>query len=173
MKPDANIAKIQNDKRMRQHISQARGVNTSPEERNRQIEVEEKSTLDEAIKMTEISSDAIVPTLLDRLFGSPWQKGEYSICRCNVYFLYFTGRFESNKLSTAESVNIINLSHEEYENKLKQLLRTNQLNAFHNVQNTIQSVTSGVIFTLLTRWGFIGFLTSTNPSFSLLKNQSL
>ena len=132
MKPDANIAKIQNDKRMRQQISQARGVNTSPEERNRQIEAEEKRTLDEAIKMTEISSDAIVSTLLDRLFGSPRQKGEYSICRCNVYFLYFTGRFESNKLSTAESVNIINLSHEEYENKLKQLLRTNQINAFHN-----------------------------------------
>jgi hypothetical protein len=132
MKPEANIAKKQNDKRMLQHISQARGVNTSPEERNRQIEAEAKRTLDEAIKMTEISSDAIVSTLLDRLFGSPRQKSEYSICRCNVYFLYFTGRFESNKLSTAESVNIINLSQKEYENKLKQLIETNQLDAFHN-----------------------------------------
>ena len=132
MKPDANIAKIQNDKRMRQHISQARGVNTSPEERNRQIEANEKRTLDEALKMAEISSNVIVSILLDRLFGSPRQKGEYSICRCNVYFLYFTGRFESTKLSTAESVNIINMSQEEYENKLKQLLKTNQLNAFLN-----------------------------------------
>lgn len=132
MKPDANIAKIQNDKRMRQHISQARGNITSPEERNRQIEAEEKRTLDEALKMTEISSDVIASALLDRLFGSPRQKGEYSICRCNVYFLYFTGRFESTKLSTAESVNIINLSQEEYENRLIQLLKTNQLNAFLN-----------------------------------------
>ena len=132
MKPDANIAKIQHDKRMRQHISQARGVNTSPEERNRQIEADEKRTLDDALKMTEISSNIIVPILLDRLFGSPRQKGEYSICRCNVYFLYFTGRFESTKLSTAESVNIINLSLEGYENKLKQLIKTNQINAFLN-----------------------------------------
>lgn len=132
MKHDANIAKIQNDKRMRQHRSQARGNTTSPEERNRQIEAEEKRTLDEALKMTEISSDVIVSTLLDRLFGSPRQKGEYSICRCNVYFLYFTGRFESTKLSTAESVNIINLNQEEYKNKLIQLLKTNQLNAFLN-----------------------------------------
>lgn len=132
MKPDANIAKIQHDKRMRQHISQARGINTSPEERNRQIEADEKRTLDDALKMTEISSNIIVPILLDRLFGSPRQKGEYSICRCNVYFLYFTGRFESTKLSTAESVNIINLSLEGYENKLKQLIKTNQINAFLN-----------------------------------------
>lgn len=132
MKPDANIVKIQNDKRMQQHISHTRGINHSPEERNRQFEVEEKRTLDEAIKMTEISSDVIVSTLLDRLFGSPRQKDENSICRCNAYFLYFTGRFESNKLSTAESVNIINLSQEEYENKLEQLHKTNQLNAFLN-----------------------------------------
>ena len=132
MKPDANIAKIQHDKWMRQHMSQARGEKTPPEERKRQIEADEKRTLDEALKMTEISSNIIVPILLDRLFGSPRQKGEYSICRCNVYFLYFTGRFESTKLSTAESVNIINLSLEDYENKLKQLIKTNQINAFLN-----------------------------------------
>ena len=132
LKPEANIAKFQNDKRMRQHISQTRGNITSSEERNRQIEAEEKRTLDEALKMTEISPDIIVSALLDRLFGSPRQKGEYSICRCNVYFLYFTGLFESTKLSTAESVNIINLSLEEYENKLIQLLKTNQFNAFFN-----------------------------------------
>lgn len=117
---------------MRHHILQAQGANNSPEERNRQLEAEEKLTLDEALKMTEISSTVIVSILLDRLFGSPWQKSEYSICRCNVYFLYYTGRFESTKLSTAESVNIISLSQEEYENKLIQLLKNNQSNSFFN-----------------------------------------
>lgn len=129
MKPDANIAKIQKDKRMR-HISQARGNITSPEELNRQRDAEEKRTLDEALKMTEISSDIIVSALLDRLFGNPRPKGVFSICRSNVYFLYFTGCFESTKLSTAESVYIINMSQEEYENKLNQLLKTNHLNSF-------------------------------------------
>lgn len=132
IKPDANIAKIQHDKWMRQHISQTRSSITTPEERNRQIEAEEKRTLDEALEMNKITSDIIVSTLLDRLFGSPRQKCDNSICRSNVYFLYFTGQFESTKLSTAESVNIISLSQEEYENKLKQLLKTNQFNAFLN-----------------------------------------
>lgn len=132
IKPDANIAKIQHDKWMRQHVSQTRSSITSTEERNRKIEIEEKRTLDEALEMTKITSDIIVSALLDRLFGSPRQKGVNSICRSNAYFLYFTGRFESTKLSTAESVNIISLMQEEYENKLKQLLKTNQLNSFLN-----------------------------------------
>lgn len=87
-------------------------------------------TLDTAIKKTEVTTDQIIFYLLDILFGDLTKRDERSICRCNVYFIYFSGKVESCKLTTAQVIDILKMSTSDYDTYLDQLFHEGKSNAF-------------------------------------------
>ena len=130
LKDDFNIEKIQHTKEMQQRMEAVKHHLPSPEERKRQQAEAEKLTLDDAIRLTEVSLNKITAVILDHLFGNIDNKDERSICRCNVYFLYFSGKVESTKLTTAESIDILKMCQSTYENTLNSLFQSNKADAF-------------------------------------------
>ena len=90
----------------------------------------EELTLDKAIKQTEVTRDQIVFYLLDHLFGGTTNKDTRSICRCNSYFIYFSGRMESNKLTTAQTIDILQMNMDDYVKCLELLFKEGKSNAF-------------------------------------------
>ena len=87
-------------------------------------------TLDTAIQKTQVTTDQIVFYLLDILFGDLTKRDERSICRCNVYFVYFSGKVESNKLTTAQVIDILKMNSSAYDSYLDQLFREGKATAF-------------------------------------------
>ena len=130
LKDDFNIEKIQRNKMISQHMDKRNRQSLSSEERKRQQTELEKLTLDDAIRLTEINRDRMVVTILDHLFGNVDRRDERSICRCNVYFLYFSGKIESTKLTTAESISIIKQDQSSYEKTLDTIFKLNKADAF-------------------------------------------
>lgn len=130
LKDDFNIEKIHRNKIILQHMKSESRDLPSPEERKRRQAEAEKLTLDDAVRLTETSRDKMVAVILDHLFGSVDNRDERSICRCNVYFLYFSGKVESTKLTTAESIDILKMSQSTYENTLNSLFLSNKADAF-------------------------------------------
>ena len=131
LKDDFNIEKIQRHKKFQQNINGKNGQLSSEERKNKQIEAE-KLTLDDVMKLTEYTRNQMVTVILDYLFGNLERKDEHSICRCNVYFLYFSGKIETNKLTTAESVAILKMKQKDYEKTICALFDSNKANAFSN-----------------------------------------
>ena len=130
LKDDFNIEKIQRNKEIFQHMDATRENMPSLEERKKQQSEIEELTLDDAIRLTETTFDKMVAVILDHLFGNVNSRDERSICRCNVYFLYFSGKIESTKLTTAESIDILKKDQSSYENELDSLFKSNKANAF-------------------------------------------
>ena len=68
--------------------------------------------------------------ILDYLFSNTENRNEQSICRCNVYFLYFSGEIESDKLTTAETIAILKMDQFNYERELNTLFDSKKSDAF-------------------------------------------
>ncbi len=130
LKDNFNIEKIQRNKKILQHIEEVKGIKPSIDERKLQQAEAEKLTLDDAVKLTETTRNKIVVIILDHLFENIDNRDERSICRCNVYFLYFSGRIESTKLTTAESIHILRKDLPSYEKTLNELFKSMKANAF-------------------------------------------
>lgn len=130
LKDDFNIVKIQRNKTILQHMDASRKDLPSTEERKQRQAEAEKLTLDDAVRLTETSRDKMVAFILDHLFSNVDNRDERSICRCNVYFLYFSGKVESTKLTTAESIDILKMSQPTYESALNSLFKSNKADAF-------------------------------------------
>ena len=130
LKDDFNIERIQRNREITQHMDEAKSNKTSPEKRKQLQRETEVQTLDEVISQTEITRDKIVTIILDHLFGNVDSRDERSICRCNVYFLYFSGKIESTKLTTAESVDLLKMNQSAYEKALSALFNLNKADAF-------------------------------------------
>lgn len=90
----------------------------------------EELTLDTAIQKTEVTSDMIVFYLLDLLFHDLTKRDERSICRCSVYFIYFSGKVESSKLTTAQVIDIIKMDSDSYDSRMDQLFREGKNTSF-------------------------------------------
>ena len=130
LKDSFNIEKIRRNKEIAQHMDESKRHVPSSEERKRRQEEAEKLTLDDAVRLTETNREKMVAVILDHLFGNVDNRDERSICRCNVYFLYFSGKIESTKLTTAESISIINKELSSYEKALDTLFEQNKADAF-------------------------------------------
>lgn len=87
-------------------------------------------TLDAAIQMTEITTDQVVFYLLDILFNDINNRDERSICRSNAYFIYFSGKVESNKLTTVQVINILKMDSRDYDSHLDKLFKEGKARAF-------------------------------------------
>ena len=87
-------------------------------------------TIDTAIQKTEITRDKIVFYLLDQLFGNITNRDKHSICRCNNYFIYFSGKVESNKLTIAQVIDILKMDTDDYEHNVDKLFQEGKSAAF-------------------------------------------
>lgn len=130
LKDGINIEKILRNKNMQRNLDKDYNEVHTKEELARQKAEEEKQTLDDVLLQTHISPNKPVTDMLDLLFGRTEDKDERSICRCNAYSLYFSGKYESNKLSTAEAIDIIKMPIETYENKIDYLFKKNKALSF-------------------------------------------
>lgn len=129
LKEEINLEKILRRKDMIRMIDYNNGSITEVGKKKKQEE-EENRSLDDVIQQMQISHDKLVFFLLDHLFGRSGNKDERSICRCNVYFLYFSGTFESDKQSTAEAIGILKMEQNTYEKKIDALFKEGKGYAF-------------------------------------------
>lgn len=132
LKDEINLEKILRNKNMKRLINKNSNEVVTKEERKREQEEAENRSLDDVIQLMQITHDKLVFFLLDHLFERSGNKDERSICRCNVYFLYFSGKYESNKQSTAETIDILKMEQNTYEKKIDALFKEGKGNAFSN-----------------------------------------
>lgn len=130
LKDGINIEKILRNKNMHRNLDKDNNEVLTKKDLAKLQAEEEKLTLGDVLRQTHISHDKPVAYMLDLLFGRSDNKDERSICRCNVYFLYFSGKLESNKLSTAETIDIIKMPLEAYENTIDHLFKENKALSF-------------------------------------------
>lgn len=97
-------------------------------------ETPKEPTITETLDMTEITHDDVVILLLGRLFGNDPQNiiNNRSICRCNCYHIYFSGKSESDKLTYAESISILKLDLNKYKETLKTIFESYKEDSLQN-----------------------------------------
>lgn len=132
LKEDINLEKILRTKNMMRMIDKDNNEVISKEERKKKQKEEENRSLDDAIKFKQISHDKLIFFMLDHLFERTGNKDERSICRCNNYFLYFSGIIEHDKQTTAEAIDILQMEQNSYEKKIDSLFKEGKGFAFHN-----------------------------------------
>lgn len=134
VKKDINLVNINRNVIIEQHLAEAlyRNDPQKHEKPQKPRPCSEGLTLETAIQKTTITYDQIIFYLLDHLFESPSNSfiDERSICRCNTYFLYFSGKMESNKLTTAQTIDILQMNIDDYETRLEQLFKEGKNKAF-------------------------------------------
>lgn len=130
LKEEINLEKIMRRKDMIRMIDKNKNGNNTEEEKKKKQEEKENRSLDDVIELMQISHDKLIFFLLDHLFGRSSKKDDRSICRCNAYFLYFSGKFESDKQSTAESIDILKMEQNTYEKKIDALFKEGKGYAF-------------------------------------------
>lgn len=130
LKEEINLEEILRRKDMIRMIDKNNNGNNTEEEKKKKQEEKENRSLDDVIELMQISHDKLIFFLLDHLFGRSSKKDDRSICRCNVYFLYFSGKFESDKQSTAESIDILKMEQNTYEKKIDALFKEGKGYAF-------------------------------------------
>jgi len=109
-------------------------IDDSNKKTDQEYKTPKEPTITETLEMTEITHDDIVILLLGRLFGNNPQNtiNNRSICRCNCYHIYFSGKFESDKLSYAESINILKQDIPIYKEELKAVFDSNKEDSLQN-----------------------------------------
>lgn len=132
LKKDINLEYIKRQEEMNFHFDELE-YRKDPRNNEKPQKPKPKSeglSIDSAIQQTEVTRDQIVFFLLDHLFGSTTYQDEQSICRCNVYFIYFSGKVESNKLTTAQVIDILKLDTNDYEEQMEKLFLEGKNTAF-------------------------------------------
>lgn len=132
LKKDINLEYIKRQEEMNFHFDELE-YRKDPQNNEKPQKPKPKSeglSIDSAIQQTEVTRDQIVFFLLDHLFGSTTYLDEQSICRCNVYFIYFSGKVESNKLTTAQVIDILKLDINDYEKQMEKLFLESKNTAF-------------------------------------------
>ena len=102
--------------------------------KGKEEEEPKEPTISKTLSMTEITHDDVVIILLGRLFGNDPENliNNRSICRCNCYHIYFSGKPMSDKLSYAESINILKNNLPEYKSALTSIFDSYKENSFQN-----------------------------------------
>lgn len=134
IKKEINSESIKRNIKIEQHIAERQyreDPQNLPKPQKEEPNIEEL-TLETAIQKTTITYDQIIFFMLDHLFGSPSKPfiDDRSICRCNAYFFYFSGRLESDKLTTAQVIDILKMNSNDYEASMEQLFTEGKSDAF-------------------------------------------
>lgn len=133
-KKHINLERIRRNEVIVQHLDEIQ-YKKDPQNHKKPEKPEPSSedlTLETAIERTSTTHDQIVFFLLDHLFSGSSNTviDERSICRCNVYFLYFSGKVENDKLTTAQAIDILKMDIDSYENNMDILFKDEKSDAF-------------------------------------------
>ncbi|MBO4464760.1 MAG: hypothetical protein J5797_11305 [Prevotella sp.] len=132
LKKEINLEYIKRQEEMDFHFEEQQYKN-DPQNNEKPQRPKPKSeglTIESAIQQTDVTSDQIAFFLLDHLFGSTTYLDEHSICRCNTYFIYFSGKVESDKLTTAQTIDILKMNVNDYEKQMEILFVEGKGTAF-------------------------------------------
>lgn len=124
-KEDLNIVKHRNDKVVSQKFREI----SEKQEVNKPISAEEKEIVPFAdiIEKTKISSNEIVPEIMNLLFEKTNKKIEANkICRYNMYFRYFANTAASYMVSRLEVVSMLQFDEDEYRTALDLIFKKNR-----------------------------------------------
>ena len=102
-------------------------VNKQKEEKEPKI-----PNLTETLEMSQVTRDDVVVMLLGIIFNSNKSVDSRNICRCNSFYLYFSGKTESTRLSYSDSIQILQKLTKEYQDALDQVFKSNKDEAFIN-----------------------------------------
>lgn len=132
LKDRVNLEKKLKQKEAEEHFARMHEDKEKLAELKKEEEDPEDMDFSEMIAKTQVTPAMIVSQLLDYLFGEITHKTTKSVCRSNYYFLYFSGKMESDKISPAEGVSILKMEIKDYEAKLDKLFKSGKNEAFFN-----------------------------------------
>ena len=130
LKDGINLEMIIRNKNLYRKIDKDGNEIADKDKTDKELEEKEKMSLNDVLKLTQITDDKMVFFMLDHLFGKSDHKDECSIRRCNTYFIYFSGNKESTKQSTAETIEILKMDQKSYETKINMLFKEGKALAF-------------------------------------------
>lgn len=127
-----NIPKIRERKEALALVKGMTNDNLSKSKDEKENDEEKELSLDETLEMSQVTYDDVVIMLLGIIFNSRNAIDNRSISRCNSYYLYFSGKTESSRLSYSDSIKILQKPLVEYQQALDEVFKSNKDEAFIN-----------------------------------------
>ena len=106
--------------------------NLSKAKDEKEKDEEKELSLNDTLEMSQVTNDDVVIMLLGIIFNSRNAIDNRSISRCNSYYLYFSGKTESSRLSYSDSIKILQKPLVEYQQALDEIFKSNKDEAFIN-----------------------------------------
>lgn len=132
-KENLNIIKARNDQDIKKHLKRIEVGENGVESQNNEEEKEQQiAEFRETKDLTRITSDKIVPEIMNLLFGygSNSVIGKNQACRYNMYFKYFANIDASYMVSSMEIVSMLDTDESTYERELDCIFRQGRDNMF-------------------------------------------
>lgn len=149
-KKELNIVKTRNDRDLSIQFKRINAERQGEKTKEKEEEIEQKiPDFYETKVLTQITSDKIVPEIMNLLFGRSSNSviGENQVCRYNMYFKYFANTDASYMVSRMEIVSILNADENTYRQELETIFKqdrdklflaefTNAIPYTNNIQDT-------------------------------------
>lgn len=129
-----NISKIREDKKALAAVREMSNDYISKQKKKKEVEEEDpkEPNLTETLEMTQVTHDDVVIMLLGIMFNKRNAADSRNISRCNSFYIYFSGKTESTRLTYSESIRILQKPISEYPEALEQVFKANKDEAFIN-----------------------------------------
>lgn len=128
-----NISKIRDDKEALAIVKEIANDHKARQKKTDEDDTEPKEpNLTETLEMSLVTHDDVVIMLLGIMFNKRNAVDSRNISRCNTFYLYFSGKTESTRLTYSESIKILQKPVNEYQEALEQVFKTNKDEAFIN-----------------------------------------
>ena len=132
-KENLNIVKARNDQDIKKHLKRIEVEKSGVESQKNEEEKEQPIAEFREIKdLTKISSDKIVPEIMNLLFGYSSNSviSENQACRYNMYYKYFANTDASYMVSRMKIVSMLDADESTYERELDCIFRQGRENMF-------------------------------------------
>lgn len=132
-KENLNIVKARNDQDIKKHLKRIEVEKSGVESQKNEEEKEQPIAEFREIKdLTKISSDKIVPEIMNLLFGYSSNSviSENQACRYNMYYKYFANTDASYMVSRMKIVSMLDADESTYERELDCIFRQGRDNMF-------------------------------------------
>ena len=132
-KENLNIVKARNDQYINKHLKRVEVEGGGVESKKKREETEQPiAEFKETKDLTKITSDKIVPEIMNLLFGYSSNSviSENQACRYNMYFKYFANTDASYMVSRMKIVSMLDADESTYERELDCIFRQGRDNMF-------------------------------------------
>ena len=125
-KKELNIVKTRNDRDLSIQFKRINAERQGEKAKEKDEEIEQQiPDFYETKVLTQITSDKIVPEIMNLLFGRSYNSviGENQVCRYNMYFKYFANTDASYMVSRMEIVSMLNADENTYRQELETIFK--------------------------------------------------